>query len=141
MTDIDGTQHRRTVPFGKVRLSIWAQKQAYGSANFPPPIKELVNKIETPFVTGINHRISPKASCFEAQSTNQCALHCLLLSKYISGQIKLEAYENKVASFANTTLYWSRTIGSEYMDNMVSHLYYEFRFQLAKRAQNWEFRL
>ncbi|TGO12574.1 hypothetical protein BTUL_0086g00500 [Botrytis tulipae] len=153
MTDIDGKQHQRTVSFGKVRPSIWAQKRAYGRANFPSPIRELVNKIETPFVTGINHCILPKASCFEgrlflvadayalsrphaAQSTNQCALHCLLLSKYLSGDITLEAYEKKVASFANTTLHWSRAIGSEYMDNMVGHLYHEFRFQLAKRAQN-----
>lgn len=75
-----------------------------------------------------------------AQSTNQCALHCLLLSKYISGEITLEAYENKVASIANLTLHWSRATGSEYMDNMVGHLYHEFRFQLA-RAQNWGFRL
>ena len=146
------------MPFGKVRPSIWAQKQAYSSANFPSPIKELVNKIETPFFTGIYDCISPRASCFEgkpflvgdayalfrshaAQSTNQCALHCLLLSKYNSGEITLEAYENEVASFANTTLHWSRAIGSEYMDIMVGHLYHEFRFQLAKRAQNWGFRL
>lgn len=158
MTDVDGKQHQRTVPFGKVRPSIWTQKQAYSSANFPSPIKELVNKIEIPFVTGIYDCILPRASCFEgklflvgdayalfrpraAQSTNQCALHCLLLSKYISGEITLEAYENKVTSFANTTLHWSRAIGSEYMDIMVGHLYHEFRFQLAKRAQNWGFRL
>ncbi|CCD34842.1 hypothetical protein BofuT4_P098180.1 [Botrytis cinerea T4] len=141
MTDVDGKQHQRTVPFGKVRPSIWAQKQAYSSANFPSPIKELVNKIETPFVTGIYDCISPRASCFEgklflvgdayapfrpnaAQSTNQCALHCLLLSKYICGEITLEAYENNVTSFANTTLHWSRAIagyGYPEMRDKVKH--------------------
>ncbi|KAJ8061402.1 hypothetical protein OCU04_010458 [Sclerotinia nivalis] len=158
MTDIDGIRHQRTVPFGKVRPEVWAQKQAYGNENFPAPIRELVIKINVPFVTGIYDCISPRASHFDgklflvgdafalfrphaAQSTNQCALHCLLLSKFISGEITLEAYEEKVASFANTTLHWSRAIGSEYMDNLVGHLYHEFRFRLARGAQNWGFRL
>ncbi|PQE34018.1 hypothetical protein CJF32_00002877 [Rutstroemia sp. NJR-2017a WRK4] len=158
MTDIDGMQHQRTVPFGKVRPEVWAKKQAYGNEHFPGPIKELVNKIDTPFVTGIYDCVSPRASHFDgklflvgdafalfrphaAQSTNQCAMHCLLLAKFLAGETDLQSYEDKVSSFANTTLHWSRAIGSEYMDSFVGHLYHEIRFRLARKTRSWRFRL
>ena len=130
MTDIDGEQHHRTVPFGKVRPSVW--QQTCSNQRFPAPIMDLVNIIDTPFVTAISDCLAPTSSFFNgkiflvgdalalfrphaAQSTNQCALHCLLLEKLLQQDITIEAYEEEVMSFANSTLLRSRAIGSKYL--------------------------
>jgi 2-polyprenyl-6-methoxyphenol hydroxylase-like FAD-dependent oxidoreductase len=158
MTDIDGLQHQRTVPFGKVHPKIWAEKQAESNAKFAGPIKELVAKIEKPFVTAISDCISPRCSFFDgklflvgdalalfrphlAQSTNQSALHCLLLEKLLQKQISVAAYENEVMMYAHTTLLWSREVGAQYLYSYIGHMYHKMRYRLAQMAKQWGVRL
>ena len=54
MTDVDGRQHRSTVPPGKIRPEVWAKQQAHSQSVLAAPVKELVNKITNPFVTAIS---------------------------------------------------------------------------------------
>jgi 2-polyprenyl-6-methoxyphenol hydroxylase-like FAD-dependent oxidoreductase len=108
-----------------------------------------VNEIDMPFVTAISDCISPQASFYDgklflvgdalalfrphvAQSTNQSALHCLLLEKLLQGRINLEAYEEQVMMYAHTTLLWSREVGSQYLYSSVRHLYHKLRSRLAR---------
>lgn len=158
MTDIDGLQHRRTVPFGKVQPDVWAKQQAYSSTRFAAPIKEMVDKIDKPFVTAISDCISPGCSFYDgklflvgdalalfrphvAQSTNQSALHCLLLEKLLQRQINLATYEKEVMMFAHTTLLGSREIGSQYLYSPISHIYHKMRARLARKGKLWGVRL
>ncbi|CAG8974299.1 hypothetical protein HYALB_00011967 [Hymenoscyphus albidus] len=158
MTDIDGVQHQRTVPFGKVQPQVWQKQIQNHAINFAAPIKEVLSKIESPFVTAIADCISPQASFYDgklflvgdalalfrphvAQSINQAALHCLLLERYLKGEITLSAYEEEVLSFAHTTLLWSREVGSEYLHSIAGHLYHKMRHRVARRAQRWGVRL
>ena len=158
MTDIDGLQHRRTVPFGKVQPEVWAKQQAYSSTRFAAPIKEMVDKIDKPFVTAISDCMSPRCSFYDgklflvgdalalfrphvAESTNQSALHCLLLEKLLQGQLDLAAYEKEVMMFAHTTLLWSREIGSQYLYSRIGYIYHKTRSRLARKGKRWGVRL
>jgi 2-polyprenyl-6-methoxyphenol hydroxylase-like FAD-dependent oxidoreductase len=158
MTDVNGVRHQRTVPFGKVRSELWAKQQAHSNEKFAVPIKEIVNQIEVPFVTAVSDCVSPRASFYDgklflvgdalalfrpnvAQSTNQSALHSLLLGKYLQGEITLGQYESEVMSFAHTTLLWSRDVSSEYLQGFTGHLYHKIRHHLARSTQSWGVRL
>lgn len=83
--------------------------------------------IQKQFVAGIYDCIPRKATCFDgrlfsagnvfvlfrlsaAQSTSQCALHCLLLEQFLLDKITLQDYENEVCLRENTTLHWSREV-------------------------------
>ncbi|TVY15875.1 2,6-dihydroxypyridine 3-monooxygenase [Lachnellula arida] len=158
MTDIDGLRHKRTVPFGKLQPEVWVKQRDGHSTHFPTPVKEVLDKIDSPFVTAISDCIAPQASFYEgklflvgdalalfrphvAQSTNQAALHCLLLEKYLQGEITLATYEERVQSYAHTTLLWSRDLGSEYMYGRMGQIYHKTRHQVARKAKGWGFRL
>jgi 2-polyprenyl-6-methoxyphenol hydroxylase-like FAD-dependent oxidoreductase len=158
MTDTDGIRHLRTVPFSKVQPEVWAKHLSDHSRNFALPIKEVLDKIDSPFVTAISDCISPQASFYNsklflvgdalalfrpnvAQSTNQAALHCLLLEKLLQGKITLSAYEQQVLSYAHTTLLWGREVGAQYLSSSIGHLYHKTRHQLARKAQRFGVRL
>lgn len=158
MTDIDGKQHQRTVPFGKVHPDIWAKQQAISHTKFAAPMKEIVDKIDTPFVTAISDCIVPNAMYYDrklflvgdalalfrphlAQSTNQTALHCLQLEKLLQGEITPEVYEQEVMMFAHTMLLWNREIGAQYLYSYVGYLYCKMRHWIAKIAKSWGYRL
>lgn len=157
MTDIDGVQHQRTVPFGKVHPDVWT-KQIESSSKFAVPIKEIIEHIDKPFVTAISDCISPKCSFFEgklflvgdalalfrphvAQSTNQSALHCLLLEKLLQDKIDLGMYEQEAMMYAHTTRLWSREVGSQYLHGPIGQMYHKARFRLAQEAKRWGMRL
>jgi hypothetical protein len=70
MTDIEGQLHQRTVLFGQVRSEVWAKQQAYSNANFAAPIKEIVGRIDKPFVTAINDCIALKPYSSTASSSS-----------------------------------------------------------------------
>ncbi|TVY91692.1 hypothetical protein LAWI1_G002972 [Lachnellula willkommii] len=158
MTDIDGFRHKRTVPFGKLQPEVWVKQRDGHSTHFPTPVKEVLDKIDSPFITAISDCIAPQASFYEgklflvgdalalfrphvAQSTNQAALHCLLLERYLQGEITLATYEERVQSYAHTTLLWSRDLGSEYMYGRMGQIYHKTRHQVARKAKGWGFRL
>jgi len=151
MTDIDGIRHQRTVPFSKVRPEVWAKHLSDHSSGFAFPIKEVLDKIDSPFVTAISDCISPQASFYNnklflvgdalalfrpnvAQSTNQAALHCLLLEKLLQGEITSSAYEQQALSYAHTTLLWGREVGAQYLSSTIGHLYHKFRHRLAQKT-------
>jgi 2-polyprenyl-6-methoxyphenol hydroxylase-like FAD-dependent oxidoreductase len=152
MTDVDGVQHRQTVPFGKVKPEVWTKQQAYSTVNFAAPIREIVSKIEKPFVTAISDCISPRSAFSDgklflvgdalalfrphaAQSTNQAALHCLQMERLLKKEINLEEYEEKVMEFARNTLLWSREIGTSYLGSDLEYLNNKLRNRLARLAK------
>ena len=65
MTDIDGHQHRTTVPKGKLRPEIWASQVEAGKKLLPAELHELIVRIKQPFVTVVASISAPKAAYFD----------------------------------------------------------------------------
>ncbi|KAF4626448.1 hypothetical protein G7Y89_g11711 [Cudoniella acicularis] len=157
MTDTNGIKHQRTVPFGKVQPEVWAKHLQDHSTNFAAPIKEVLHKISSPFVTAISDIISPCASFDDgklflvgdalalfqpplAQSTNQAALHCLLLEKFLRGQITLQEYEGQALEYGRGTLLRSRAFGAEYLDSDEGYMRHKLKHEEFLRTKRWESR-
>ncbi len=156
MTDVDGRRHRSTLPPGKIRPEIWAKQQAYGQGLLAPPVKELVDKIESPFVTAISDFESPRACFFDnklilvgdalalfrphtAQSTNQSATDCLLLEKVLKGDMEISQCERKMRQYAHITRLHSNVFGTERLAGYWVKLYHAMRHRLGVAAQRWGF--
>ena len=130
MTDVDGHRHRSTVPPGKMRPEVWAKQQAHGRSVLAAPVKELVDKITSPFVTAISDFQAPQASFFDgrlllvgdalslfrphiAQSTNQAATDCMFLRKVLQGEMNFPEWEKEVMQYAHLTRMRSNLVGTE----------------------------
>ena len=158
MTDIDGHRHRSTVPPGKIRPEVWAKQQAHGRRVLAAPVKELVDKITSLFVTAISDSQAPRASFFAnklllvgdalalfrphiAQSTNQAATHCMLLEKTLIGEMDFSEWEKQVMHYAHLTRLRSNVVGSQNLSGFLTWLYHEIRYRIAVVAQRWGFLL
>ncbi len=154
MTDVDGHLHRGTVPPGKVRPEVWAKQQAHSQNILAPPVKELVNKITTPFVTAISDFQASQASFFDnkvllvgdalalfrpyiAQSTNQAATDCMLLEKVLKGEMDFPEWKKKVMEYAHLTRMRSNAVGTKVLSPYLIGLYHEIRYHVAVVAQRW----
>ena len=158
MTDIDGHRHRSTVPPGKICPKVWAKQQAYGRRVLAAPIKELVDKITSPFVTAISDCQAPRASFFAnklllvgdalalfrphiAQSTNQAATNCMLLEKTLIGEMDFSEWEKQVIHYAHLTRLRSNAVGTQNLSGFVVWLFHEVRYRIAVVAQRWGYLL
>ena len=158
MTDIDGHRHRSTVPPGKIRPEVWAKQQAYGRRFLAAPVKELVDKITSPFVTAISDCQAPRASFFAnklllvgdalalfrphiAQSTNQAATDCMLLEQTLRGKMDFSEWEKQVTRYAHLTRLRSNVVGTQILSGSLTWLYHEIRYRIAVVAQRWGFLL
>ena len=121
MTDVDGKEHRNTVPAGKVQPGIWEKQKEYAAQILPLPFVNIISKTTQPFIQRITDAPqAPKASCFGgklliagdalspfrphiASSTNQAALNALLLEKYLKGDISLEERDAQCLDYATAT--------------------------------------
>lgn len=127
MTDVDGQQHRFTVPTGgKMKQEVLENAKRRAKDQLPSQFAELVLKTSSPFVQAITDLPPPddvqvarllngKAvlvgdalSGFRphtAASTSQAAFHALLLEQVFSGRMSREEYEKEVLDFARS---WQR---------------------------------
>lgn len=154
MTDVDGHRHHNTLPIGKMRKDVWAKQRAYGNEVLTPPFVELINKIDQPFITAISDTIAPRASFFDgklllvgdalalfrphiAASTNQAALHCLLLAKALEGAMSFTEWERRVMDYARVTRLRSNTWGTYYLSGYFTYLLSEIPYRLELVAQWW----
>ena len=156
MTDVDGVQHRGTVPPGKIRPEVWTKQQAHSQDILAAPIKELVNKINRPFTTAISDFQAPQASFFAnklllvrdalalfrphiAQSINQAATDCMLLEKVMRGEMDVPEWEKQVMQYAHLTRMRSNVVGTKTLSGYLVWLYHEIRYRIAVAAQRWGF--
>lgn len=155
MTDVDGHRHRNTLPIGKMREDVRAKQRAYGDEVLAPPFVELINKIHQPFITAISDTIALQASFFDgklllvgdalalfrphvAASTNQAALHCLLLEKVLNGAMSFSEWEKQVMGYARVTRLRSNTWETYYLSGYLTYLLSEIPYRLELVAQWWQ---
>ena len=127
MTDVDGQQHRFTVPTGgKMKQQVLDKAKERAKDQLPPQFGELVIKTTSPFVQAITDLPPPEdvqvarllngkailvgdaLSGFRphtAASTSQAAFHALLLEQAFGGQMTWDEYETEVLEFARS---WQR---------------------------------
>ena len=156
MTDVDWLQHRSTVPPGKIRPEVWAKQQAQSQSVLAAAVKELVNKITNPFVTAISDRQAPQASFFSdhlllvgdalglfrphiAQNTNQAATDCMLLEKFLKGEMGFPEWEKQVMQYVHLTRMRINVVGTQNLSGYLVWLYHDIRYRVAVAAQRWGF--
>ena len=154
MTDVNGHRHQSTVPPGKIHPEVWAKQQAHGRSVLAAPIKELVDKITSPFVTAISDCQAPRASFFAnklllvgdalalfrphiAQSTNQAATDCMLLEQTLKGEMDFSEWEKQVMHYAHLTRLRSNVVGTQNLSGFLTWLYHDIRYRIAVVAQRW----
>ncbi|KAI4169679.1 MAG: hypothetical protein LQ343_005501 [Gyalolechia ehrenbergii] len=144
MTDTEGHCHRITMPMDKMRPEVCAQHKLNADRLLPSAFAEVVRATSQPFVQCITEASAPKAVFFDghlflagdafctfrphvASSTNQAALHALLLRRTLTSgtlqlrphvthprfssktnQIAMQAYEAQVRQYAKLTGLTSR---------------------------------
>ena len=148
LTDIDGHQHRHSVPVGKIRSEVWAKQKAIARDLLSPHVLELIANIATPFVTVVSDTMASRASFFDGKlllvgdalslfrphissSTNQSAFHCLLLEECLRGELSLEDWELQVLQYAKRSRLRSVSWGAYFQVGWVAYLFSE----IALRSQ------
>ena len=121
MTDVDGHQHRHTLPRGKMAPAAWKRRCARADAVLPPPYAEVIHKINQPFITAVSNTIAPQASYYsgrlllvgEALSVARphngsaiatCANQALLLEESFKGEMTLQDWAGKVLEGAQANV-------------------------------------
>lgn len=129
MTDCDGHRHANMVPIGKVAEDVWAKQRTHGKSVLARPFAELLENTRQPFISAISDSIAPRASFFDgklllvgdafalfrphiALSTNQAALHCILLEKVLKGEMSLSEWEREVIQYGRKTRLLSIAFGN-----------------------------
>ena len=152
MTDVDGRQHRNTLPIGKMAPAVWEKQKTFATTTLPAPFAELVRKTTKPFITAVTDIAAPKASFFDGKlllvgdalvpfrphvacSTNQAALNALLLEKVLEGEINLNGWERQVMDYAEITRLRSITWGSWYQVGYLSWILSQSRYLLEALRQ------
>jgi hypothetical protein len=125
MTDRNGYRHHTSVSPGLVRDTVWNRQKEHGNSLLSTPYREIINKIEKPFIHIISDYCSPQASFANGKvlivgdastllrphiafSTNQAASHCLLVEKLLTHQIDGTIWEAEVTR--SGYLHWCRSV-------------------------------
>lgn len=153
MLDKDGHRHRYIVPSGKVREEVW-QKFRDRQSLLAAPHREVLLKIQQPFIQSITDFVSPRAA-FEggrillvgdalslyrphtASSTNQAAFHCLMLERLVKGEIDAARWEREVLEFGNLHCLRSIWYGENYQRKLWDALPSALRYWGAAVADIW----
>lgn len=129
MNDSDGHRHANMVPIGKMRDEVWARQSTRGKSILAPPFAELLGKTRQPFISAIRDHIAPRASFFGGKlllvgdafalfrphaglSTNQAALHCLLLEKVLKGEMSVSEWEREISRYGRRNRLLSIALGT-----------------------------
>ena len=148
MTDIDGQRHRSTLPPGKVRAAAWTKQQEQCDQVLAAPVKDLIGKVKTPFVTAVADFQASQSSFLDgkvllvgealalfrphvAQSTNQSAAGCMLLEKVMKGDVELLAWQYEVMKFAHLTRLWSNAYGTKLLCGYLVWRYHDLRHRFG----------
>ena len=153
MTDKDGYRHRTTLPIGKMRDEVWAKQKDFATEVLPAPFAELVNKTTQPFVSTVADIPLPSGATFfdgklllvgdalqafrphVASSTNQAALHALLLEKVLKDELSLEEWERQALQYAHVTRLRSIVWGSYYQFGLWAFIVSAAHFAQALVSQ------
>ena len=129
LTDTAGRQHRMTLPPGKVRPIIWEAQKTVAAEALPPAYVEVIRATARPFAQNISDIPAGRAvleggrallvgdalALFRphaAASTNQAALHALLLEEMLRGELTLREWEAKCTRYAEATGRFSAAWGN-----------------------------
>ncbi|KAF2232328.1 FAD/NAD(P)-binding domain-containing protein [Viridothelium virens] len=151
MTDVDGHCHVHTLPPGKMRPEVWTRQRARGEQELGFQFKEILAKIDSPFITAISDYRVPRASFFggkvvlvgdalalfrphTAQSTAQAAVDCTLLEQVLKGEMDVSDWEQEVLQYAHRTGLASNCIGAWYLRGYLSWLYYKVRSWISENT-------
>lgn len=161
MTDSQGQQHHYTIPAGNIRPEIWNRQQARAvNEKLPFPFLELLQKIKEPFITAVTDTSTSQASFLAGNlllvgdaltlfrphvglSTNQSALHALLLKKVLVGEMSLIEWETRVLEYANVTLLRSISFGAFFHYSWARYFLSELPYRYALLGQwvrSWWYR-
>ena len=131
MTDIQGHEHRFTVPASYVQPRVWTRQKAFAESILPKVFSEIVAKTSDPFVHIITDVIAPKLSFMDSKvllvgdalagfrphvgsSTAQAALHALLVEEWMKGKMSLEEMEEQVMRYARDKSQLGIELGDQY---------------------------
>lgn len=132
LTDPSGHVHRNTLPMGAMRPEVWTEQKKYAAETMTPVFLELVEKTQTPFVSTIRERRSPRASYYDGKvllvgealklmrphtgmSFNQSAVNCLTLQQVLLGDMDLQDWERRVLEWAEWSSLLATAIGEYFM--------------------------
>jgi hypothetical protein len=153
MTDVDGRYHHTKVAPGQVNPDVWVQQRAYARTVFSGPYREILDRIDSPFIHLITDYCAPRVSFAEgkcllvgdaaallrphiAYSTNQAAYHTSLTERLVKGEITSAQWEYQVSVTAY--LHWQRSVWyGEYFQSPIyksisSGVYYWMLLATAK---------
>ncbi|KAH7346889.1 monooxygenase [Rhexocercosporidium sp. MPI-PUGE-AT-0058] len=118
LTSTSGKVHTFSLGIGQIRPEIRSRQNFIASSILPPPVAELFQKVEQPFIQAITDNIATKAVFMGGKvllvgdalaglrthttaGTSQAAMHALMLKKVFgSGEMSLGEWEGKVLEWA-----------------------------------------
>ncbi|KAL2861155.1 uncharacterized protein BJX67DRAFT_391587 [Aspergillus lucknowensis] len=127
-TDINGKQHKNTVPQGLVNPAIWAKQLERYLPQTTSPLAEVVSLTPQPFVTKVGEVETTAATFFDGRlvlvgdaftgfrshlgkASEQAARHCLQMDRVWRGEITQEQRDREAVLYAKRLLLLNRMIG------------------------------
>lgn len=119
LTEASGVPHSYSLGVGRIRPEVKSKLREEAAAILPPPLAELVQKVETPFIQAVTDSLATKSVFMHgkvllvgdavaglrphvAAGTAQGALHALLLKRVFGNNPSMNIDE-----WEKTTLQWS----------------------------------
>ena len=130
MTDVDGKQHRWTLPAGKINPKTWEAVKERAKTSLPPQMAEMVVGCEQPFIQCIAD-VPPEENLFmdgkvmligdafsafrphTAASTNQAALDARLLGEVLQGKMEKSQWKDETFAYAKQVQQQSVDMGNQ----------------------------
>ncbi|KAG4436061.1 hypothetical protein IFR05_008451 [Cadophora sp. M221] len=118
LTSTSGKVHTFSLGIGKVRPEISSRQRSIASSLLPPPISEVFQKVEQPFIQAVTDNFASKAVFMNGKvllvgdalaglrphttaGTAQAAMHALMLNKVFgSGEMNLGEWEREVLKWS-----------------------------------------
>jgi hypothetical protein len=118
LRDASGKTHRFSLGVGNIRPEIRDEQRNIAANTLTPPLNEIFQKIEQPFIQAVTDNLATKAVFMNGKviivgdalaglrphttgGASQGALHALLLKKVFENEMSLEYWEEKVLGWAN----------------------------------------
>ncbi len=145
LVDIRGHKHKRTLPPGMIRPSVWQKQVKFAEQHLAEPFVELVRKTKKPFISCVSDCLAPKARFFDgkllivgdalaqfrphvALSANQAAYNALSLEHVLKGDLREELWEKRALQYARETKALSEMIGNWTQMGLVPAFISAFRY-------------
>ena len=156
LTDTDGHRHRTTLPKGKMKPEIWQAQVQHARRMMKADLVELVEKIESPFVSIISSISSPRAAYFDnrlfligdaltqlqpntGQGTNLAAMDAMLLSDMIAGKLTPQEWEEQVLELSERERFRAIAFASKWLCTWWGRWVAEARYRwMLSRQRFWK---